>query len=109
VSTSPVSPTYAEHGVVIHHATVFAYGTATTCGRTEIPKPSTNDWRGVSCEACKALRPERLRVLAEADACPAYRAMHRRTIRGAATLPLPVPIVGCANRGGWCRCKIVNA
>jgi hypothetical protein len=73
-----------------------------------VPKPATNDWRGVNCPACIALRPARLRVLAEADACPACRAMHGRTIRGAATSPLPVPIAGCTNRGG-CRCRVENA
>lgn len=43
----------------IHHATVFGpagYHAATTCGRTEQPKPASAEWRYVTCPKCLARR-----------------------------------------------------
>jgi hypothetical protein len=36
----------------VHHATVFGYSTPTTCGKTDQPKPCTNNWRHVTCDRC---------------------------------------------------------
>lgn len=54
-----MTPEVVGPGNVIHHATVFGRAGAlspTTCGRTEVPKPATDVWASVKCDACLARR-----------------------------------------------------
>lgn len=44
-------------GNVLHHATRFTFDAATTCGKTDQPKPATDEWRYVTCPACLKLAP----------------------------------------------------
>jgi hypothetical protein len=64
---------------VVHHATTFGRAGAlspTTCGRTEVPKPATDDWLSVTCAAClhryvvfsRATMFMRLRIAANLEA-----------------------------------------
>lgn len=52
-----MSPSAVAPGNVIHHASRFGYSEPTTCGRTEVPKPASSEWRYVTCSACLAKAP----------------------------------------------------
>src|SRR5260221_59595 len=55
MSTTPVSPSHAEPGAVIHCSIVFDGGTTPVlCKSGAISKPATSDPRYVDCPACPA-------------------------------------------------------
>src|SRR5436190_9911454 len=67
----------ASNQVVIHHATVFDGRTPVLCGRNDIPKPATSEWRYVSCPACLEIG---------ARTTPAAQAALDRQLREAAAM-----------------------
>lgn len=55
MSDPRMAPSAVAPGNVIHYCTVFGpagYSAPTACGRTEQPKPASDDWRLVDCPAC---------------------------------------------------------
>jgi hypothetical protein len=97
---------FATHNMIVHHADV-ANGVA-TCGRTEIQKPTTADWRMVDCPDCVSRRPPRLRLVATEGACEVCRRVDGRDLSTPPDEPYRVGIRGCTHPGG-CRCRVVSA
>ena len=96
---------FATHNLITHHA---GAGGSTTCRRSEIPHPPTEDWRRVDCSDCVASRPARLRLLASDGACAVCRRQDGRCFATPIDTPYRSGIRGCSHVDG-CRCQIVSA
>lgn len=64
----------------------FGYDVPTLCGRTEVPKPTTDDWTYVDCAACLVRAPDDVKRRLSDEGAAAEKAFGRLIVETGAEI-----------------------